>query len=84
VPWQPIALTIDRGEFVTLIGPSGCGKNTLLKLMSNLLEPSDNRLLWWRAGYGDLVSHGRLVALVLQDPTPMPWARLAANVRPAG
>jgi NitT/TauT family transport system ATP-binding protein len=77
----PIALAIDQGEFVTLIGPSGCGKSTLLKLMSNLLEPSDGRLLWWRADYGDVVSHGRRVAFVFQDPTLMPWARVAANVR---
>ncbi len=77
----PIGLTIAQGEFVTLIGPSGCGKTTLLKLMSNLLEPSDGRLLWWRAGYGDMVSLGRRVAFVFQDPTLMPWARVAANVR---
>ena len=77
----PIALTIEQGEFVTLIGPSGCGKSTLLKLMSNLLEPSDGRLLWWRAGYGDVVSRGRRIAFVFQDPTLMPWARVAANVR---
>jgi NitT/TauT family transport system substrate-binding protein len=77
----PIALTVAQGEFVTLIGPSGCGKSTLLKLMANLLEPSDGRLLWWRAGYGDVVSHGRQVAFVFQDPTLMPWARVAANVR---
>jgi NitT/TauT family transport system ATP-binding protein len=77
----PVALTIAQGEFVTLIGPSGCGKTTLLKLMSNLLEPSDGRLLWWRAGYDDMVSRGRRVAFVFQDPTLMPWARVAANVR---
>jgi NitT/TauT family transport system ATP-binding protein len=77
----PIALTIAEGEFVTLIGPSGCGKTTLLKLMSNLLEPSDGRLLWWRRGYDEVVSRGRQVAFVFQDPTLMPWARVAANVR---
>jgi len=77
----PIALTIAEGEFVTLIGPSGCGKTTLLKLMSNLLEPSDGCLLWWRASYDDMVSLGRRVAFVFQDPTLMPWARVAANVR---
>jgi len=77
----PIALTIAHGEFVALIGPSGCGKTTLLKLMANLLEPSDGRLLWWRAGYDDMVSLGRRVAFVFQDATLMPWARVAANVR---
>jgi NitT/TauT family transport system ATP-binding protein len=77
----PIALTIGQGEFVTLIGPSGCGKSTLLKLMANLVTPSDGRILWWRRGYDDLVSQGRQVAFVFQEPTLMPWARVAANVR---
>ncbi len=77
----PVTLTIAQGEFVALIGPSGCGKSTLLKLMSNLLEPSDGRLFWWRGGYDEMASHGRRVAFVFQDPTLMPWARVAANVR---
>jgi ABC-type nitrate/sulfonate/bicarbonate transport system ATPase subunit len=49
--------------------------------MANRLEPSDGRLLWWRAGYDARVSLGRSVALVFQDPTLTLWARVAANVR---
>jgi NitT/TauT family transport system ATP-binding protein len=77
----PVTLTVAEGEFVTLIGPSGCGKSTLLKLMSNLIEPSNGRVGWWGAGYGDVASHGRRIAFVFQDATLMPWARVAANVR---
>ena len=35
-----INLTIEPGEFISLIGPSGCGKSTLLRLIANLTEPS--------------------------------------------
>ena len=49
--------------------------------MANLIEPSDGRLLWWRGGYGDVVSEGRQVAFVFQDPTLMPWARVETNMR---
>lgn len=35
-----VDLTIEPGEFVSLIGPSGCGKSTLLRLIANLIEPS--------------------------------------------
>ena len=35
-----VDLTIEPGEFVSLIGPSGCGKSTALRLMANLLEPT--------------------------------------------
>lgn len=35
-----VNLSVDHGEFVSLIGPSGCGKSTLLRLIANLLEPT--------------------------------------------
>ena len=35
-----VNLTVEPGDFVSLIGPSGCGKSTLLRLIANLLEPT--------------------------------------------
>lgn len=39
-----VDLTIEPGEFVSLIGPSGCGKSTLLRLVANLIEPSSGSI----------------------------------------
>jgi ATP-binding cassette subfamily B protein RaxB len=42
---EDISLTIDPGEFVTIMGPSGGGKTTLVKVMLGLLEPTSGEVL---------------------------------------
>jgi len=78
---EPTTLRVQPGEFVSIIGPSGCGKSTLLKLASGLAEPSDGRVWWWRGPFARVGEDGRRLAFVFQDPTLMPWADVAANVR---
>ncbi len=77
----PVDLTIEEGEFVTLLGPSGCGKSTLLKMVAGLLEPTDGRLLLWRRPVAELHSCAHKMAFVFQSPTLMPWASVQTNVR---
>ncbi len=81
VALQPVDLTVQEGEFVTLLGPSGCGKSTLLKMVAGLLAPTDGRLLLWRKPVTHLQETGRKLAFVFQSATLMPWASVAANVR---
>jgi len=81
VALQPVDLTIQEGEFVTLLGPSGCGKSTLLKMVAGLLAPSDGRLLLWRKPVAQLHDCPQKLAFVFQSPTLMPWASVQANVR---
>jgi NitT/TauT family transport system ATP-binding protein len=78
---QAVDLTVQQGEFVTLLGPSGCGKSTLLKMVAGLLEPSNGRLLLWRKPVQHIESTGHRLSFVFQEPTLMPWARVQANVR---
>jgi NitT/TauT family transport system ATP-binding protein len=78
---QPVNLTVQEGEFVTLLGPSGCGKSTLLKMVAGLLEPSNGRLLLWRKPVNQIESTGHRLSFVFQEPTLMPWARVRANVQ---
>jgi|APGre2960657505_1045072.scaffolds.fasta_scaffold05192_3 NitT/TauT family transport system ATP-binding protein len=70
-------LTVQPGEFVSLIGPSGCGKSTLLRLIAGLTPLTAGSLIVDRrspdAAAADL-------AFVFQEPTLLPWLSVAANV----
>ena len=78
---QPVDLSIEEGEFVTLLGPSGCGKTTLLKMIAGLLVPSAGRLLLWGEQVSLQTASARKLAFVFQSPTLMPWASVRSNVR---
>jgi len=70
-----ISLTIDSGEFVTLVGPSGCGKSTVLRLIAGLESPTDGTL-----SAPALSTHQHSTAFVFQEATLMPWASVFDNV----
>ncbi|MDD6797569.1 MAG: ABC transporter ATP-binding protein [Clostridia bacterium] len=41
---KSISLTIEKGEFISIVGPSGCGKSTLLSLISGLIHPDSGTI----------------------------------------
>jgi NitT/TauT family transport system ATP-binding protein len=65
-------LDVRAGEFVSLLGSSGCGKSTALRIIAGLSAASKGAVEW-PAGAGQ-------IGFVFQEPTLMPWAKIAANV----
>lgn len=69
--------SIEQGEFQCLLGRSGCGKTTLLKLVAGLLEPSAGSICL----QGETVHRpGRAVGFVFQSPTLLEWRSVLDNV----
>ncbi|MCY7317791.1 MAG: ABC transporter ATP-binding protein [Ramlibacter sp.] len=79
--WPPVVRAvdwrIDEGEFHCLVGRSGCGKTTLLKLAAGLLQPDTGRI---RLRGRQLLAPGPQLGFVFQSPTLLDWHRVIDNV----
>jgi NitT/TauT family transport system ATP-binding protein len=80
VALERLDLDVWSGEFVSLLGPSGCGKSTALRIIAGLSEPTRGKVEWVEA-QGAYAAGARRIGFVFQEPTLMPWATVAANVR---
>lgn len=72
-----IDLTIEDGEFLSILGPSGCGKSTLLEILAGLQLPSSGEV---RFGGKKLQGPGIERGVVFQDPSLYPWRTVFRNV----
>lgn len=73
----PVELTLQPGEFVSLVGPSGCGKTTLLNVIAGLLPPSAGRAM---VGDRSVSQPHSEVGIVFQRPTLLRWLTVVENV----
>ena len=72
-----INFNVAEGEFLAIVGPTGCGKTTFLNCLSKLMPTTD----------GDIFIDGEVanprkhnISFVFQEPTCMPWRTVRQNV----
>jgi len=75
-----VTLTIQDGEFFTIVGPSGCGKSTLLQLLAGLDHPTSGRILFDGVDVTHLEPRERDVALVFQSYALYPHMTVRDNL----
>src|SRR5947208_6725954 len=75
---KDINLTIEKGEYVSIIGHSGCGKSTLLNIVAGLTDTTQGCVLLENR---EVNSPGPDRAVVVQNHSLLPWLTVYENVR---
>jgi nitrate/nitrite transport system ATP-binding protein len=75
---KEVNLTIDKGEFVSIIGHSGCGKSTLLNLIAGLTQVTTGAVLFENR---EVNAPGPERAVVFQNHSLLPWLTVYENVK---
>ena len=72
-----VNITMESGEFISLVGPSGCGKSTILRLVAGLIPPTTGKVtVNDKEVEGPAPDRG----MVFQKPTLFPWLTVEKNI----
>jgi spermidine/putrescine transport system ATP-binding protein len=77
---QTTDLTIEAGEFFSILGPSGCGKTTILRMVSGFLQPTTGQVLIGGTDMTSLGPNKRPTALIFQNLALFPLMTIWENV----
>lgn len=73
-----VSFNIRKGEFLCVVGPTGCGKTTFLNLLTRIYMPTKGEL-YIDGEPADPKKHN--LAVVFQEPSSMPWLTVEENLR---
>ena len=74
-----ISLSVPRGQFISFIGPTGCGKTTLLKIIGGLISPMAGQVFIAKQSPQYAQMQGR-IGFVFQEPMLLPWRNVIRNI----
>jgi ABC-type nitrate/sulfonate/bicarbonate transport system ATPase subunit len=73
-----VNLSIEEGQFVSIVGPSGCGKSTILRILAGLEDVSTGDVI---VDGADVIGPGADRGMVFQTYTLFPWLSVRENIQ---
>ncbi|MFY4258713.1 ABC transporter ATP-binding protein [Achromobacter xylosoxidans] len=77
---EDLSLSVERGEFISLLGPSGCGKTTTLQMIAGFVEPSGGSIVLDGKDVSRTPANKRGLGMVFQNYALFPHMTAAENV----
>lgn len=77
---KSLTLSMEKGEFISLLGPSGCGKTTTLRVVAGFLKPLQGRVIVNGKDYTNVPPHKRNIGIVFQNYALFPHMNAFENV----
>ncbi|MFB1049428.1 ABC transporter ATP-binding protein [Paraliobacillus sp. JSM ZJ581] len=74
---KDIHLSVEEGEFISILGPSGCGKSTLLSIIAGLTSSTSGMI---KVQGKSITQPGKDRGMVFQEPALFPWLSVIENV----
>ena len=75
-----VSLTVETGEFLTMLGPSGCGKTTTLRMIAGFEQPGSGEILIGGEPVAGVPAYRRNVNTVFQNYALFPHLTVAGNI----
>lgn len=73
-----VSFDVNKGDFVCIVGPTGCGKTTFFNLLVKLIEPTSGQILI-DGEPADPKKHN--ISFVFQEPSTFPWLTVEDNIK---
>lgn len=75
-----LSVTVEPGEFISLVGPSGCGKTTTLRMIAGLESPTAGRIRFGSSDLTDTPPQQRPISMVFQNTALYPHMSCRENI----
>ena len=73
-----VSFDVAAGDFMCIVGPTGCGKTTFLNLLTKLIEPTSGEILIDGVPANPKIHN---ISFVFQEPSAFPWLTTEQNIQ---